>query len=75
MTTTFLGSITNSSPNGSAAWTLAAGGGGAGAGAFSRRGSIRPATWFRPVAGPAPPRGAGLGTADGLGAGEAAGRW
>src|SRR6187402_3129151 len=72
MTTTFLGSITNSSPNGSAAWTLAAGGGGAGAGAFSAVGASA-GDLVSAGGGTGTAEGAGLGTADGLGAGEAAG--
>src|SRR5262245_62655810 len=63
ITRTFLGSSVNSSPKGSAVWTVAAGGGGAGVGAFSAVGAS---------AGDLVSAGGGTGTAEGagLGAGE-----
>src|SRR5947209_6058349 len=72
MTTTFLGSSVNSSPKGSAVWTLAAGGGGAGVGAFSAVGASA-GDLVSAGGGTGTADGAGLGTADGLGAGEAEG--
>src|SRR4051812_4294907 len=76
ITTTFLGASANSSPKGSAVWTLAAGGGGAGAGAFSAVGASA-GDLVSAGGGTGTADGAGLGTADGLGAGEAegAGDW
>src|SRR3954471_14887150 len=76
MTTTFLGWSANSSPKGSAVWTLAAGGGGAGVGAFSAVGASA-GDLVSAGGGTGTADGAGLGTADGLGAGEAegAGDW
>ena len=74
MTTTFLGSSVNSSPKGSAVWTLAAGGGGAGAGAFSAGGaSAGDLVSAGGGTGTAERVRGGLGTADGLAAGEAEG--
>src|SRR5918992_4189487 len=64
ITKTFLGSSVNSSPKGSAFWTLAAGGGGTGVGAFSAVGTS---------AGDLVSAGGGTGTADGAGLGVAAG--
>src|SRR6478735_6390759 len=72
ITTTFLGASANSSPNGSAVWTLAAGGGAAGVGAFSAVGASA-GDLVSAGGGTGTADGAGLGTADGLGAGEAAG--
>ena len=72
MTTTFLGSSVNSSPKGSAVWTLAAGGGGAGVGAFSAVGASA-GDLVSAGGGTGTADGAGLGAADGLGAGEAEG--
>ena len=76
MTTTFLGSSANSSPKGSAVWTLAAGGGGAGVGAFSAVGASA-GDLVSAGGGTGTAEGAGLGAADGLAAGEAegAGDW
>ena len=72
MTTTFLGASANSSPKGSAVWTLAAGGGGAGVGAFSAVGASA-GDLVSAGGGTGTADGAGLGTADGLAAGEAEG--
>src|SRR5262245_42508593 len=67
-TSTFLGVSENSSPKGSAVWTEAAGGCGAGVGACSAVG-VSAGDLVSAGGG----TGAGLGTAEGLGAGEAAG--
>ena len=72
MTTTFLGCSANSSPKGSAVWTPAAGGGGAGVGAFSAVG-VSAGDLVSAGGGTGTADGAGLGTADGLAAGEAEG--
>src|SRR6185312_3641542 len=69
MTTTFLDSSVNSSPEGSALWTLAAGGGGVGVGAFSAVG-VSAGDLVSAGGGTGTAEGAGLGAADGLGAGE-----
>src|SRR6266545_2498718 len=69
MTTTFLGSSVNSSPKGSAIWTPAAGGGGAGVGAFSAVGASA-GDLVSAGGGTGTADGAGLGTADGLAAGD-----
>ncbi len=71
-TTTFLGVSANSSPKGSAVWTLAAGGGGAGTGAFSAVG-VSAGDLVSAGGGTGTAEGAGLGEAEGLGAGEAVG--
>ncbi len=75
MITTFLASSVNSSPKGSAVWTLAAGGGAAGRRCLFRRwGRSAPPTWLAAGGGDSGAAdGAGAGVADGLAAGEAEG--
>src|SRR6185503_12335362 len=71
-TSTFLGASVNSSPKGSAVWTVAAGGGGVGAGGFSAVG-VSAGDFVSAGGGTGTAEGAGLGAADGLGEGEADG--